>query len=486
MTIGTRPAQRVDVCIIGAGPAGSALAIRLAQLGHDVCMVERSVFPRSHIGESLSPGIWPQLELLGVARTVAAAGFWPCRTSLVQWEDDVAVRRDFGAPGGLVVDRGRFDALLLDCARGHGVRVMQPAVVRTRTRGDQGWHLDVQSADRTWALDADFLADASGRSAVLRGRKQRASHRTLALYGYWHGGSLPHEPRIEAGHDAWYWGVPLPDGTYNAMVFLDAADFRARRARSLSAMYPALIGRSGLMAGCRDVRLAGPVRAADATPYLDSDSIGPRRIKIGDAALALDPLSSSGVQKAINTALTGAVVINTLLRCTERAGAASRFYTGNLTEASARHRGWAAQHYAAAAATHPGRFWQTRAADAAAEPVRIAQSDNFGPGLPVNLAVTLSPEAMLVPEPCIVGDFIAMRPALHHPDLKRPVAFLGGCEVATLLRPLHSGMALGALMDAWKTPIGSKAAIAGWLLKYRVLRRHHPRNQTQEGCCGEE
>ena len=485
MTIEARPVQHVDVCIIGAGPAGTALAIRLAQLGHDVCVVERSMFPRSHIGESLSPGIWPQLDLLGVARTVAAARFWPCRTSLVQWEGDVAVRRDFGAIGGLLVDRGRFDALLLDCARAHGVRVMQPAVVRTRTRDDQGWHLDVQSADRTCALDADFLADACGRSAVLRGRKQRAGPRTLALYGYWHGGSLPHEPRIEAGRDAWYWGVPLPDGTFNAMVFLDAAEFRARRTRSLSATYHALIGRSALMAGWRDVRLAGPVRAADATPYLDGDSIGPRSIKIGDAALALDPLSSSGVQKAINTALTGAVVVNTMLRHPEDADVASRFYTGNLAEASDRHRRWAAQHYAAAAATHPGRFWQPRAADADPEPMRITASTGFGHGLPGDLAITLSPEAMLVPEPCIVGDFIAIKPALHHPDLARPVAVLGGCEVAPLLRPLRPGMPLGALMDAWEIPIGSKAAIASWLLKHRVLKRLHPCKQNQEGYCGE-
>jgi hypothetical protein len=123
--------------------------------------------------------------------------------------------------------------------------------------------------------------------------------------------------------------------------------------------------------------------------------------------------------------------------------------------------------------------------DAAAQPVRTAPPDDFGHGLPDGLAVTLSPQAMLVPEPCIVGDFITMKPALHHPDLKRPVAFLGGCEVATLLRPLQSGMALSALMDAWKIPIESKVTIAGWLLKYRVLRRHRPRRQTEEGCCGQ-
>jgi flavin-dependent dehydrogenase len=469
MTIEPRPSQRADVCIIGAGPAGSALAIRLAQLGHDVCVIERSTFPRSHFGESLSPGVWPQLELLGAGDAVAAAGFWPCRTSLVQWVGDVPVRRDLGPEGCLLVDRGRFDTLLLDCARAHGVRVMQPAVVRRRERRDRGWHLNIESADGIRPLDADFLADASGRSAMLRGRKQRAGPRTLALYGYWRGRTLPHEPRIEAGSDAWYWGVPVPDGTYNAMVFVDTAEFRARRTTSLGASYHALIGRSGLMAGCRDVRLSGPVRAADATPYLDGDSIGPRNIKIGDAALALDPLSSSGVQKAINTALSGAVVVNTLLRCLEQADAATCFYTGNLTEASDRHRSWAAGHYAVAAAARPGRFWQTRATDVVAEPDRIARRAGFGPVLSGDLAVTLSPEAMLAPEPCIVGDLVAMKAALRHPCLERPVAFIGGWEVEALLRPLHRGVTIGALMDAWQIPLESKPAIVGWLLKHRVL-----------------
>jgi hypothetical protein len=46
--------------------------------------------------------------------------------------------------------------------------------------------------------------------------------------------------------------------------------------------------------------------------------------------------------------------------------------------------------------------------------------------------------------------------------------------LVTLLRPLHAGMALGALMDQWRIPIGSKPAIARWLLDHRVLMPHFP------------
>jgi hypothetical protein len=41
-------------------------------------------------------------------------------------------------------------------------------------------------------------------------------------------------------------------------------------------------------------------------------------------------------------------------------------------------------------------------------------------------------------------------------------------------------MALGALMNAWKVPDGSKSAIAEWLLKHRVLRLHQDREDRNE------
>src|SRR5262245_24476113 len=42
-----------EICVMGAGPAGSTYAARMAQLGHDVCIVEAARFPRARLGESL-------------------------------------------------------------------------------------------------------------------------------------------------------------------------------------------------------------------------------------------------------------------------------------------------------------------------------------------------------------------------------------------------------------------------------------------------
>ena len=152
------------------------------------------------------------------------------------------------------------------------------------------------------------------------------------------------------------WGMPLPDGRYNTLVFLDAKRVREERGRPVAGIFHRSLDVSGIMTDCRDTRLDGPVRAVDATPYVDLESVTPQGIKVGDAALAIDPLSSSGVQKAIQTALAGAVVANTLIRKPESRAAAMGFYRDTLEQASTRHRAWAAAHYASVARRLGGTF----------------------------------------------------------------------------------------------------------------------------------
>jgi flavin-dependent dehydrogenase len=459
-----------NICVIGAGPAGSTFAARMARLGHDVSLVERARFPRRHLGESLSPGVLPLLETIGARHAIDEAGFCRVRRVHVKWEGELQVREDVREQG-LLVDRGDFDRISLERARAQGVRVLQPATVRERRSDENGWTVNVDADGSTVALRADFLADASGRSSI-NAHRRRTGCCTLAVYAYWCGRDLPREPRIEAGSDAWYWGVPLPDGTYNTLAFVDVKHFRAARSGSLTPYFLELLTRSGLMAGCRDAHLDGPVLAADATPYLDEESVTPSSIKVGDAALAIDPLSSSGVQKAIQSALAAAVVANTLVRKPQSSDAAMGFYRANLADASERHCRWAAGHYGSVAARTGDKFWKDRALHSESNPPSVPQ-----PQIPADARtlfatrVELSRQLEFVDLPCLDGDFVTVKPALRHPNLESPAAYLGGWELAPLLRRLPAGSTPAQIARSWSDtiPLQSGLAIAGWLLNNGIL-----------------
>ena len=359
--------------------------------------------------------------MIGGRLDVERAGFRPIRGVSVNWHGQLEERNDPG-DSGLIVDRGRFDTLLLERARALGVRVLQPASVLERRRHRNGWTVRVAEAGRSSERDVDFVADASGRSG-LSGRRRKSSVRTVALYAYWRGSSLPEQPRIEAGSEAWYWGVPLPDGRYNTLVFLDPKRLREERGQPIPAIFHRSLDRSGMMTGCRDLRLDGAVCAADATPYTDEEGVTPLGIKVGDAALAIDPLSSSGVQKAIQTALAGAVVANTVLRKPEWRDAAMSFYRDTIEEASARHRGWAAAHYASVARRLGGTFWEDRAVGHSVEPSPAAAQPSARRSAGIH--VEASPLVTFVERPCIEGDFVTMKVVVRHPQLDAPLAYLG-------------------------------------------------------------
>lgn len=459
-----------DICIIGGGPAGSVLAARLAQLGHDVCVVERAAFPRRHLGESLSPGVLPLLSTVGVHTAIASAGFKPIRSVTVDWDQGLQ-RREDPTGRGLLVDRGHFDRLLLDHARATGVRVFQPARVTAKVLHENGWNLWIHADGHALELRAAFLADATGRAALLRSYRRPTGCRTVALHAYWQGCDLPTQPRIESGSAEWYWGVPLPDGSYNTLVFVDAARFRRNRASLSTTGFRVLIERSGLLAGCPDARLLGRVFAVDATPYLDEESVALRSIKVGDAALALDPLSSSGVQKAIQTALSGAVVVNTLLRKPERSEAALRFYCDGLREASERHRLWAASHYGTVAVHRAGKFWRERAGDLPSPARPLLSREHAGELAPSEAPLVLSSKVAFVDLPCLEGAFVQVKAAVQHPALEGPVAYLGGWELAPLLQQVRAGMTLHQVALAWAPAIPPDVGrdIARWLVVNGIL-----------------
>jgi flavin-dependent dehydrogenase len=461
-----------DVCVLGGGPAGSTLAARLAQLGHQVCLVERRAFPRRHVGESLSPGVLPLLEMTGARSLVEAAGFWPVESVLVQWGDGVQERRN-PVRSGLLVDRGRFDQLLLDRARALGVRVLQPAVVVARTTHEAGWQLAIESAGRMIELHTAFLADASGRATARSKSRTAVGHRTLALHAYWSGEALPRSPMIEAGTSAWFWGVPLPDGTYDLLAFVDAGAFRESNSAPLTERYTTLIEGAEVHRRIGDARRVSRVFATDATAYLETESVSAASIKVGEAAIAIDPISSSGVQNALQSALAGAITVNTLFRRPKSAEIAREFYHNHLAEASARHEGWAAGHYATIAAASGAAFWQRRAGGARPDDAEDA-SRVLEVTLPPATPLALSPAVSFIEKPCIDAEFVAVRMVVRHPSLQNDVAFLGERALAPLLRELPPGLSRLEIAHHWseQLPFDEGATIVGWLVRNGLLVKH--------------
>jgi flavin-dependent dehydrogenase len=462
-----------SVCVIGGGPAGSSFATRMATLGHDVTLVERSAFPRRHLGESLTPGVLKLLEATGARDAVEAAGFPRAHAVEVRWDEGERLREDPRAEG-MLVDRGTFDALLLARARDAGVAVIQPATLSACRREARGWSVELRGATGAAAFRCDFLADARGRAGGARGARRRTAPRTLAVHGYWRGAPPGIRPRIEAGADAWFWRVPLPDGTCNILAFVDAMAFREAAPAGLEARFAALLARSRLMEGWDGARADGPVAAIDATPHLDDDPVQADAIRLGDAALAIDPISSSGVQKAIQGALAGAVVANTLLRRPGDGGAAIAFYRDMLAGASRRHARWTSGHYASVARGGFDAFWRARAAGAEdADEAPGAQGRALAPAEFGAARLVASPDLRIVEQPCLDADFVVARRAIAHPGLDGPVAYLGEQELAPLLDGLPAGLTAFELARAWQARLPPRAglATAAWMVERGLLLR---------------
>jgi flavin-dependent dehydrogenase len=448
-----------DVCVVGGGPAGAALALRLAQLGRRVVVVERSAFPRPHVGESLSPGIYPLLEVLGVREAVSAAGFLSSTWATVAWAGEQRRYQVQGGPG-LLVDRGRFDALLLRAAGATpGVTLYQPARVREARRRDDHWEITLASGE---ALRASLLADAAG-GAPLRmsprsaGPRRLLGARTLALYAHWEledRGDSAAETLVENGHESWYWGAPVPGGLFNAMVFVDP---RGRRD------YEALVQESPLLAArLRGRRRVSEVAACDATPSAAAVPITATTLKVGDAALFVDPISSQGVQTALGTALHAAIVLNTLIERPDDAELARGFYRRRLRDSAAFHATAAAGFYRAQANVTGHDFWRRRAIAAKEQSAFESEPASRTPRLSRPLTPTsrvaratgmaLAPVAIASPSHVVRAEGVTVG--------GKEYAFVaGGVPLAPLLAQIEAPLSAFDIVARWSRTLPAREAL---------------------------
>ncbi len=472
-------ALEVEVCVIGGGPAGSTVARRLAMLGHNVCLIEASSFPRQHIGESLPPGILPLFDFVGLRQRVEQASFLRPTGAIVRW-GGIQRQLNFtlGTPG-FQVDRGRFDQLLLDAAKEAGVTVLQPARAfpPQLVNGDR-WDVPVKYANEALRVKAAFLVDASGRRSGLSARRRRISKPTLALYAYWRDVRIEgDQTRVEAGHEEWFWGAPLPDQTFNASVFIHPSRCRvATGVQGLESFYRSLVAGSNLLRGCLEGELSSRVYACDASTYVAEQAVTPCSIKVGEASFAIDPLSSQGVQAAMSSAVHASIVVHTLLTCPANSSAALRFYRERQEETAAFHQRIATHYYSEQHAVSHKSFWEERAGHSSRTAMRLDRSTpgNSSLGRKVfgeNCRFRRSQSVRFEHLPCIVGDTIQSVWSVAHPSLERPVAFIKNIEIAPLLRSMNSEETLVEILRRWSafTSPAAGLEIVHWMCSSGLL-----------------
>lgn len=348
------------IVVLGAGPAGAAVALGLRRLGHAVTVVG---VPRAFDAvEGVSDRVIAGLRGVGIEAALAAIeapsprrASWAGATTALNSER--------------LVDRAAFDRLLWQELQDHGIECLAARVLRWQPAAD-GHALQIQRPQDTQpqVLRAGFVVEARGRLAPHQGVER--GPQTVALL--WRGQGAPGGQAgsaVQSLPEGWAWMARLPQGAIALQLTVDPAAldlppraqlgaFIRERLATVEAALPFLDSPATEVHAV--ARTSGAVRAAEVC--------GDRWVRVGDAAMAADPLSGNGIFQSLSSALQAPMVIHTLLNHPADAPHARRFHQERVQGLFQRFARIGRDFYAQETRWAGKPFWAARRAWPDAEP----------------------------------------------------------------------------------------------------------------------
>ena len=331
-----------DVAVVGAGPAGSAIARWLALRGRRVALIERTRFDVPRVGESLAPAVQPLLRDLGLWKAFQALAPLPSFGTRSHWGEATPrvhshVMNPWGS--GWHVERLAFDRMLAESARQAGATPFFGAAVagcEESRKSEAGWRLTLRAAtaggddrspeharaaDRGHTMSARILVDATGRSARLASRLgawRLPLDQLVAAAVRFDGVDVERETYVlvETTPDGWWYSAPIPGGGMIAMIMTDGDLCRRLRLNKADAWSARLQTAPVTRARLAGTRPGGGPRVFSAVSHRLRRPVPDRSspwLAVCDAALAVDPISGSGVVRALRTARAGADAVLAVL-----------------------------------------------------------------------------------------------------------------------------------------------------------------------------
>lgn len=317
-----------DVLIIGAGPSGSVAASLLVQKGYRVLVLEREVFPRFSIGESLLPQCMEYIEEAGMLDAVRAAGFQAKNGALFQHAGSYSgfdFREQFteGFSETYEVERARFDHLLADEAAAQGADIRYAHEIVAVDPGPRVSRVTCRNAEgEVVVFSGRFVLDASGFGRVLprmldleapSGFPVRSSVFTHINDGI---DAADYDRRriLITVHpdrrDVWFWLIPFAGGRASVGVVAEPAYLEGYPESPIETLRALVDEDPELRRLLARAEWDTPARRMTGYSASVSRLHGTGFALLGNAAEFLDPVFSSGVTIAMRSASMAAGLLH--------------------------------------------------------------------------------------------------------------------------------------------------------------------------------
>ena len=319
-----------EVLIIGAGPAGSAAATVLAERGHDVLVLEREVFPRYHVGESLIPFTYHPLKRLGLIEKMKSSAF--VKKYSVQFISPSGKAsqpfyffhrydRDTVAQTWQVL-RSEFDQIVLENAIGKGAKVIQGITVKELIT-ENGKVVGVRAArdGKEYEYRSPITIDCSGKESFTAVRNNWRLHdpclNKIAVWTYYKGAKR--DPGLDEGattvayvpEKGWFWYIPQHNDMASVGVVAEGKYLARDGVKSPEAMFKREVGQNLWIKdhlSCGE-QVGKYFITSEYTHHAKYCS-APGLVMAGDAYCFLDPVFSSGLMLALKSGVMAGDVIH--------------------------------------------------------------------------------------------------------------------------------------------------------------------------------
>lgn len=308
--------KNVDVLVIGAGPAGTIAAAIMHKQGLKVQIVEKQLFPRFQIGESLLPRCMDALEEAGLLDAVAAQGFQRKTGAKFLWGEQLcdfsfSQQHTKGYNYAYQVKRANFDKALADACEERGIPVhYETEVTDVKIHDDSTSTTTVKRKDgSTETIDARFIVDGSGYGRVLPTlfglNKPSKQYTRRALFCHMqdpnrHETTEPDRIIIIVHKlTTWIWVIPFSDGT-TSVGYVGSPEFFEGYSGTDTEKFLAMLQDEPSLAR----RFRNPEMVWDEARVLQGWSASSEKfygkgfVLTGNVTEFLDPVFSSGVTLA--------------------------------------------------------------------------------------------------------------------------------------------------------------------------------------------